>query len=452
MALTVHITPGRLPEFWSRSAIYFANIHSLFFGNDAETAQLESDIKAISSYGGRLASVMGLIFRESPNMLVLESEPDRSHLDYLAIDLGIKLPDFHVIPQDRYKELTESLLQGNQKLPPELEPMSSHPAPWIDGFVTDQGLESIAASTGKKVISRFQASKNANNKLLLHRFLVENGMPTFDTIVAEGPESLRAGLKTLREQGYRKAVAKSQIGASGCGIYRLKTTGEDDSLPEHAYFEGACLLQGWLDEDVEGIRAVGSPSVQFFIAEESATLFDITDQILSDACVHEGNISPPPSLSDKPKFTDKILRDAAEITRFIHSQGYRGTGSVDFLVVEQDDELRAYVCEVNARVTGATYPSVLARRFAPDGAWLMRNLRFPVPFHGGELLQRLRETNRLFLPGKADGILPINFNVTDDRLVQKGQFLALAADGETCGRLLSEAANILGTEWTYDRD
>ena len=81
----------------------------------------------------------------------------------------------------------------------------------------------------------------------------------------------------------------------------------------------------------------------------------------------------------------------------------------------------------SSRVTGATYPSVLARHFMPEGAWLLRNLRFREPLEGEELLRRLDQSGDLFVPGQSEaGVMPVNFNFGRDGLVHKGQFLCLA--------------------------
>jgi hypothetical protein len=176
------------------------------------------------------------------------------------------------------------------------------------------------------------------------------------------------------------------------------------------------------------VNLVRSPSAQIYLDEDSVVIYDLTEQILTQASVHEGNESPPPYLIDRPHWRDELLRQAGEAGRWLHRQGYRGTGSVDFLLVEREDgEADVYVCEINARVTGATYPSVLARHFLPEGSWLLRNLRFEKPLSGADLLELLKQSGDLFIPGQSGtGVLPVNFNPGADGLIHKGQFLCLA--------------------------
>jgi hypothetical protein len=218
------------------------------------------------------------------------------------------------------------------------------------------------------------------------------------------------------------------------------------------FFEGPCLVQGWLDEQVPGVGFIGSPSMQMFLDDSTVHLFDVTDQILSVDSVHEGNEAPPPFWTEYPEVERAMREQSAAVGRWLHDAGYRGTASGDFHVIQRSGQTEVRLCEVNARVTGATYPSVLARRFLPEGAWLMRNVRFDPPVSSRELLQALQRAGHCFMPGSAGGVLPINFNADHDDLVRKAQFLCLGASSADCLQHLLSAAEILPVKWTYDRD
>lgn len=162
----------------------------------------------------------------------------------------------------------------------------------------------------------------------------------------------------------------------------------------------------------------------------------------------------PPYLDDAPEVRDELLRQAGVAGEWLHGQGYRGTASVDFILVEREGRRvpEVYVCEINARVTGATYPSILATHFTPQGAWLMRNLRLRKPVEGGSLLEMLEGPGHLYHAGDDFGVLPINFNFGRDGLVHKGQFLCLAATPAECHECLRAAESNLPVEWDFDRD
>ena len=115
------------------------------------------------------------------------------------------------------------------------------------------------------------------------------------------PEKYQPRSTRLRQLGYSTAVVKAQIGASGYGMIKLNTQNPRlDSMPNYLFFEGPCMVQGWLDEERPGVRRIGSPSIQMFLDDHTVSLFDWTEQILSEASVHEGNMSPPPYIRRTP--------------------------------------------------------------------------------------------------------------------------------------------------------
>ena len=462
MSLCVKIHPGQLPKFWDRSAIFVANLQSLFFGNQGGRQALQSQIKGVQSYGGRLVPIIDLLLGGRENVLLVESAPDPHLLDYLTDELGMTLPTLEIMPlqtsQIRRLDADDAFLQR----------LRGHRAEWMDGFVTDGVLLELAGKAGKRVISQPDGSRRGNNKLMLHQHLLECGFPTFETELAKSKEQVATSASKLSARGYRRIVAKAQIGASGVGMLVLEAAqAGDSSVPDYFFHEGACLMQGWLEDGVGGAAILGSPSVQIFVDEDTVSLFDITEQILSAESVHNGNHAPVPYLSRRAGLEDTLLDQASAAGRWLHAQGYRGTASADFLLVTKNtfhsgsarvgsggshDRVEVIMCELNARVTGATYPAVLARHFMPGGAWLMRNLRFKPPLSSNALLSALREDCSLWLPGNEKGVLPINFNLNRDGGVDKGQFLCLARKAEDCSELLGRIERQLPLKWHYDRD
>lgn len=454
----VNYAPGQLPKFWDRSVIFFANLLALFYGNEGATQELTDCVGRVETYGGRLCPLIDLLFTGGNNLLVLESEPDEVLLDYFSGELGLTLPQVVVFPHSRYPDLpgilTDELEAIKASQPPGNSAVASivaHPAEWIDGFVTDDVLTDTARILNRQTIIAPDASHCGNNKLLLHRFLEEGNFPAFDTVVIDSVEEFPHAAEKLRRQGYQKIVAKAQVGASGIGMHKFDAAAPDiDVLGEAMFYEGEVLVQGWLDNTCDGVEPVGSPSMQLFLDETTVNIYDVTEQILSEASVHEGNSSPPLFWCDE---IEKPMHDqAAAVGRWLHNNGYRGTASVDFIVIRRNGQVEVFVCEVNARVTGATYPSVLARRFCPHGHWLMRNLRIEHPIPSAELLSNLREKDHLLFNDSQEGLLPVNFNLNDQGLVTKGQFLCIGRDDHTCFEYLMAAADVLPVKWTYDRD
>lgn len=441
---------GKFPPVWERNVVFVANLLSLFFGNQRETEVLRRQVGALETYGGRLIPIIDLLFRGKQNLLILEGSSDALLCDYFENTLGLSLPTVEIASHDTYLSLLDPESELSCEAKKLLETVRNHPAEWIDGFVTDEGLVRLAELTGKKLMTPLEGSRRGNNKFLLHRYLASAGLPVFDTEEAETVAEVPGCLEKLAKRGYRRGVVKAQVGASGIGLLQVNLEAPEE-VPDYLFHEGPCLVQGWLETAGE-VRYLGSPSVQIFVRDEKAWLYDWTDQILSRASVHEGNSAPPGYLEAHPGLGEELLRQSEVAARWLHKQGYRGTASADFHVVLRSGKIEVRMCEINARVTGATYPSLLARTFRPEGAWLMRNIRFTQPYAGQILLKALEEACLLFRKDSESGILPVNFNLTRDGYVNKGQFLAIGADGEEVRELFRAVSNLEVLVWEYDRD
>ncbi len=386
--------------------------------------------------------------------MLLEGKPDPNLVHYLSEELGLSIPQHEILKPNDYPSLA-SIIAGkpSPSTQSRVEELRHHPAPWIDGFVTDRVLVEVAAALGKKTVSTLEGSQNGNNKYLLYQHQLEKELPVFETLIAYDHGELANGLAELGRKGYQKAVVKAQIGASGSGMIQLATNDLNvEGVPDFMFLEGPYMVQGRIDESMAGVRRVGSPSVQLFLNDDALFLFDLTEQILSAQSVHEGNISPPPYLSDHPDLKDELLRQAQVAGEWLFAQGYRWTASTDFIVIERDGKAETILCEINARVTGATYPAVLARHFQPHGSWCMRNISFCSPLEGQRLLSLMKRAGVLYQRGAPKGMLPFNFNTEAAGKVIKGQFLCIGEDGDECFTLLTHAWSVLPVEWGYDRD
>ncbi len=445
---------GRLPTFWNRNIIFFANLPGLFYGNEGEIKNLKKLVDGLESYGGRLAPIINLMFQGNDNVLILETKPDESLIHYFIDSLGLKLPSIEVLPYSVYHSFSE--LSSNRVAAPFyslINHLSDHSAQTIDGFVTDKALSCVAKRLQKSTINTEVSSKAGNNKFLLHQFLLKNDLPLFDTCIAESVADVFDCLNNLHCLGYTEAVIKAQIGASGIGMLKLDTSIKNArDIPEYLFYEGPALVQGWLDRKVKSVRFLGSPSIQIFLNNDTLFLYDLTEQILSPDSIHEGNFSPPEYITNNTSFFEQINELGKKAGMWLHDSGYRGTASIDFHIIERKGNVEVRICEINARVTGATYPAILARHFMPEMAWLMRNIKFFTSLTGLDLLDILKRNNKLYIPGNERGILPINFNFDENKDVNKGQFLFLGRDLQECTSLLSQMDLILPVAWGYDRD
>lgn len=302
----------------SRSVIFVANLLSLFFGNREGARRLEAEISCVDSYGGRLLPILGLIFGDGDHVLVLERHPEPALVAFFR-SLGLRLPEVEILTRGEFLEIGRQLLdQGVAPGHPLLDRLRSQPADTLDGYVTDETIGRLAGMLGKRTLSTPEGSHRGNNKLLLHLHLEGIGLPVFPTRLVSSHAELAAALVAFRGEGYRAAVLKSQIGASGIGLVKLSSDLPGPEIPEGFCHEGPCMVQAWLQPGDHGIAAVLSPSIQMFLHDDSAYLYDLTEQILDETSVHQGNESPPTYLEDLPGLSDELHRQAAESAAWLH--------------------------------------------------------------------------------------------------------------------------------------
>ena len=452
MGVHIQKSIGQIPDLWQKNVIFFGNLLSLFYGNAEETKVLRQEVGALETYGSRLIPIINLMYQAEDNLLVLDKEPESQLITYFSQSLQLKLPQIATLAHNDYLAITSEEQEHSEEMTQFLHKLHAHSAQTIDGYIVDDVLMRIAEITGKSTTSSSMASRKANNKLLLHELLKEKQLPVFDTYVAHKQQEVQGSLMRLKSKGYSFAVVKSQIGASGIGILKIPTYEITSTVPEYMFFEGPCMVQGWLDDLVDGVKMVGSPSVQLFLLDDKIIIHDLTEQILSKESVHEGNVSPPPYILTECELKDELIHQAEIVSQWLHELGFRGPASCDFHVTERKGKAEVRLCEVNARVTGATYPSLIAHHFAEGGVWLLRNIRFDPAVESEKVLGILDEKKLLFHAGKPAGILPFNFNTNVAGNVVKGQFLFLGSSINEVKNLLNEMIGIKELNGGYDRD
>ena len=454
MTPTVYKNPGQLPPFWEHSVVFFANILSLFYGNEEERKVLVKKVGTLETYGSRLIPILNIVYRGRHNLLVLEKAPEGHLNKYFVHDLKLSLPQIKIVNHRFYEALGDAAKQQTLDVQAFFHELDRLNGACVDGYVVDNVIAHIARVTKKETISAIESSHKGNDKRELYCFLQGKNLPTFDTYIIEGVEEMEDKINALKEKGYSQAVVKAAIGASGIGLLRidLNVPFNKKDIPDYIFFEGPALVQGWLNETVAGVNYVCSPSVQVFLKHDSVYLYDVTEQILSEESVHQGNMAPAQFPEEEEAIYEELLSQAETASLWLHEQGYRGTGSIDFHVCKRHGKIEVRICEINARVTGATYPAILARHFYPFGSWLMRNIVFHKPVHGRDILEELDKKKLLYRPGDEEGILPFNFNAKDGGVIRKGQFLFLGAKQSDTLKQLEKMCQIESIRGDFDRD
>lgn len=438
---------GKLPDCWPHSTVFLANLDCIFFGDPLKTAEISNNVKGFRAYGARLLPILGLLFRGDRNLLILQEIPPADLAAFFRDRLKLRLPEIAMI------RLPHGCGIGSLEIDAAtMRRLAENAAEVIDGYVTDSYLETLAGRIGKRSVNTQRSCRLANDKIELNRFLVQHGLPVFDGGETGSENELAAVLDELASHGYRKAAVRAAIGASGFGMQQIDLHAARRLSPSLAAEENL-LVQGWIEEGQLGCQLLASPSVQFFCGEDGrVVLYDFTDQLLSNKSVHEGNMSPPISLAAEKEAREEILRQASMVAAWVAGLDYRGPGSIDFLIWRQAGMLRVLVCEVNARVTGATYPSLLALHCNPGGAWLMRNMVFGPCLDVAAFLSFLEERGLLFLPGAGRGIIPLNIICAENGQIVKCQLLFLDSRPESCLTMMEDFPGILPASCRFERD
>ena len=136
-----------MPSLPDRNVIFFSNIHSIFYDNIEGSRQLIEEITGAATYGSRVLSILDLLYRRRPNLILLERKPSKSLTKYLSAELGLTLPDYQILDYRGYQKIASA--DGGKSRPknhPAIEKLRLHSAPWVDGFVSDSSLIKIAGA------------------------------------------------------------------------------------------------------------------------------------------------------------------------------------------------------------------------------------------------------------------------------------------------------------------
>jgi hypothetical protein len=75
--------------------------------------QILQEITGAGSYGGRVLSILNLLFRKPSNLIFLEAEPEHSLMQYLGGELGLSLADFDILGRQGYTSMIAKELKGS---------------------------------------------------------------------------------------------------------------------------------------------------------------------------------------------------------------------------------------------------------------------------------------------------------------------------------------------------
>jgi hypothetical protein len=238
--------------------------------------------------------------------------------------------------------------------------------------------------------------------------------------------------RLLQQKGYETIAIKLPRSASGNGFLKSKT--EDDfiqylhhpianhylSTSDHLQHQGqdynlrGLRIEGWIDEKDSNTdnqsRVIASPGVLIKVGADSAEdkIISATDQILNN-CIHIGNVWPIQYWNNEMARALKVVADWAR------ELGYTDVLSVDFIMVQEKNNIIPYVTEINGRITGQTHGAMMIHNlygstFRDDIAWsLDNNVHIPVNMSLNDYVLHL-EKNKLAFDINQGGVMVINHN------------------------------------------
>jgi hypothetical protein len=106
------------------------------------------------------------------------------------------------------------------------------------------------------------------------------------------------------------------------------------------------------------LEVIASTNILMHVEPDSGSILcvSVTDQRLSEALVHEGNLYP-----SRAKTIKAMIGSAWKMSKWLQSEGYCGLVGFDFAeyLNRETGEFQHFLCEINPRINAAAYPKAL---------------------------------------------------------------------------------------------
>jgi len=156
-----------------------------------------------------------------------------------------------------------------------------------------------------------------------------------------------------------RVLIKGSIGSSGSSLFVVENNTESIQKALREIAEKTdnriYLVEIMLD-------VVVSPNILMYIEQGNSEILcvSITDQILTDHLVHEGNIYPT-----RAKTLKEMMNSAHRMSKWLQSRGYGGLVGFDFgeYLNPETGGVEHFLAEINPRVNAAAYPKAMMEHF-----------------------------------------------------------------------------------------
>jgi Pre ATP-grasp domain/ATP-grasp domain len=407
-----------VPEEQAHSFLWLSNFEAERFWSSPSDVRLPQISQPEQVAIANRLEEMSLFIAESPDYVILREPSDPDYLEYLATDLGLRVPTI-LTPGSLEKEtpISELVLSSSEFCARLSTLNGTNGKVWLLPFAKTRLEEQIAETTGIAVLQpSASVCEKINSKIYSRRMSKHLGLKTIDGWECESLQDIENAFEDARENLSRgeKYVLKESMGVSGKGLFLVDGAAKVQHIrkllkrKDKAGNRFSFVVEKWVDKlkDINYLIFIsGSGEVRLLSIKEIAT----------DGGVHMGHRFPA-DLSDHQLQT---FEEAAQlIGQNLFRDGFVGIAGIDSII---DAEGEVYpLLEINARFNMSTFQVGIERLAAP-------NFKAIAKYYPLSLTKRLDflklknhiDSHLLKLGGDGYGVIiqnfaTVNVNYTDD--------------------------------------
>ena len=369
---------------------------------------------------------MSLFIAEYPDYLILREPSDPDYLDYLAVDLGLKLPVI-LTPSsiEKEKAISQVLLSSREFCGSLSALKGPNENLFLLPFAKTRLEEEIAEATGIGVLKpSASVCEKINSKIYSRRISKQLGLKTIEGWECESLQDIENAFEAARDNlsAGDKYVLKESMGVSGKGLFLVDSPAKVQHIikllkrkakAESSFF---FVVEKWVDKlrDINYLIFVsGTGQVRLLSIKEIAT----------EGGVHMGHRFPA-QVSDRQL---EIYEEAAQsIGQQLFRDGFVGIAGIDSIIGANGDVYP--LLEINARFNMSTYQLGIERLAAPGFKGIAKY--YPLSLSKRLEFTRLKNhiASHLFKNGYGtiiQNFATVNVNCIDDGQPFKGRLYVL---------------------------
>lgn len=207
-----------------------------------------------------------------------------------------------------------------------------------------------------------------------------------------------------------RVIVKGSYGASGSSLVIVENNPESIK-------KALSKIAGRIDNGIYIVEVmldiIVSPNILMHIEPGNGRILCVcvTDQLLSDKLVHEGNVYPPSA-----KTLKGMMNSARRISKWLQAEGYCGLVGFDFgeYFNSKTREFKHFLAEINPRTNAATYSKSLMEHLnrkqkQKGGPYIEAFLSANVKTNAGSFAELKESYGHLFFnPKTGKGLVPYN--------------------------------------------